>query len=59
MKLGMESVWGNLPTGAPRREAGAENFWERCRQTDRERERETDKKRARDEVFFKKKLSGK
>jgi hypothetical protein len=27
--------------------------------TDRERERRTDKKRARDELFFKKKLSGK
>jgi hypothetical protein len=32
--LGMESVWDNLPTGAPRRAAGAENFWERCRRTD-------------------------
>jgi hypothetical protein len=52
--LGMESEGGTPPTGAPRREAGAENFWERCGRTDRE----TDKKRARDEVFFKKKLSG-
>ena len=34
MKLGMESEGGILPTGAPRRAAGAENFWERCRRTD-------------------------
>ena len=33
--LGMESVRGNLPTGAPGQAAGAENFWERCGQTDR------------------------
>ena len=56
MKLGMESEGGILPTGAPGQAAGAENFWERCRRTERERRT---KKGLGTKSFSKKKLSGK
>ena len=57
INLGMESARGTLPTGTPGRAAGAENSGKGA---DGQTDGRTDKKRARDEVFSKKKkLSGK